>query len=172
MYLRQNIFHELAPNIVYPRDLVFGPQPELFRKHFSEKNSMIWIGTKGNITPLHYDRCHGFLCQLKGSKKLTLFKPKDTNNIYQVSPETGCSHTSRLCVEALFDPPRREQELRKFPKASRVKPRYCFLQEGDCIYIPPGWWHHVEHITNSISVTLAWDIDLGIDKVIPPNMFA
>ncbi len=24
----------------------------------------VWIGTEGNVTPLHYDRCHGLLAQV------------------------------------------------------------------------------------------------------------
>jgi len=130
----------------------------------------MWIGTKGNVTPIHYDRCHGILCQLKGSKVVTLIRPKDTRCIYQKSPETGRAHTTYLNLEKFFDPVTCKQELEKYPKVARAKPYQLTLNQGECLYIPPGWWHHVVHVDNSISVTLAWDIDFVIDKTVPVNM--
>jgi hypothetical protein len=34
-------------------------------------NCGVWFGTAGNVTPTHYDLCHGFLVQLVGSKRFT-----------------------------------------------------------------------------------------------------
>lgn len=169
-YLRPIMFEELAPNIVYPTKMVFGDNPGQYSKFWSKSLSMIWIGTKGNITPLHYDRCHGILCQLHGSKRVTFFRPKDTRSLYQRTAESGFSHTSRLCVEKLMNPDTVEEELRKFPNAARAKPYTCMLKQGDCVYIPPGYWHTVEHLENSVSITLAWDMD-KMDPI-PPNMWA
>ncbi len=33
-------------------------------KHFVAKNCGVWISSAGCVTPLHYDLCHGFLCQV------------------------------------------------------------------------------------------------------------
>jgi hypothetical protein len=35
------------------------------------ENCGLWFGTPGNVTPTHYDLCHGFLVQLMGSKRFT-----------------------------------------------------------------------------------------------------
>jgi hypothetical protein len=32
--------------------------------HFALKNCGVWISSAGCVTPLHYDLCHGFLCQI------------------------------------------------------------------------------------------------------------
>lgn len=40
------------------------------------------VGSAGCITPLHFDAWHGILCQVRGRKRVTLFSPEDTNNIY------------------------------------------------------------------------------------------
>jgi len=164
LYFRDIIIEELMDHVHYP-DVLFGYQTHTFNK----KNTMLWIGSKGNITPLHYDRCHGILCQLKGTKTLTLFRPKDTRYLYQKSAETGRSHTTHLIVERLIDEKTSQSELQKFQKVKRAKPYTFILNEGECIYIPPGWWHHVVHNDNSISVTLAWDLQLSVDTV-PINM--
>jgi len=157
-YLSGLLLEELATHVTYPTQTIFGKQPEKFTK----KNTMIWIGTKGNITPLHFDRCHGILCQLKGSKDITIFRPKDTRNLYPKSPDTGRSHTTHLNVEKFFNTESCHQELLKYPKVSRAKPYKVTLNQGECIYIPPGWWHHVVHNDNSISLTLSWDIDFSL----------
>lgn len=177
----------LQPLLHFPTPLVFGP-PETrhrFKRQFSAHLAMLWIGHGGNITPLHYDRCHGFLCQLKvlllpsspphphppahpssastpstassqGTKRLWLFRPKDTRLLYQREPQTQKAHTSTLRVEALMGEdkefaspppllqahltPLREQarELALCPKAAGAKPYLCDLNPGEALYIPPG----------------------------------
>jgi hypothetical protein len=34
-------------------------------------NCGVWIGSASNITPFHYDLCHGFLVQVLGTKTFT-----------------------------------------------------------------------------------------------------
>ena len=36
----------------------------LEEQHFVAKNCGVWISSTGCVTPLHYDLCHGFLCQI------------------------------------------------------------------------------------------------------------
>uniref|UniRef100_A0A6B2LF89 JmjC domain-containing protein n=1 Tax=Arcella intermedia TaxID=1963864 RepID=A0A6B2LF89_9EUKA len=167
-YLRGLILEELLGLVEYPVSAIFGEGTDKFNR----KNTMIWIGTKGNITPLHYDRCHGILCQLKGSKRLTFFRPKDTRCLYQRPTHSPGSHTTFLTLEKFFDDSEevRKAELLKFPKVARAKPYSVLLKEGECLYIPPGWWHQVEHLENSISITLAWDLDFSIGESVPLNM--
>ena len=37
----------------------------------------IWIGDNGLCTPLHYDKGHGLLTQIRGTKRVTIFPPSD-----------------------------------------------------------------------------------------------
>ena len=50
---------------------------------FKDENSGVWLGTAGNVTPLHYDLCHGFLVQVIGVKVVTYFEPDDYRCLYQ-----------------------------------------------------------------------------------------
>lgn len=47
-----------------------------------DANCGVWLGSAGNITPLHYDLCHGFLVQVIGTKTVTYFEPDDFRRLY------------------------------------------------------------------------------------------
>lgn len=44
----------------------------------------IWISSEYNDTGLHYDDDDGILCVLKGKKKVILYPPSDTHNLYPI----------------------------------------------------------------------------------------
>ena len=51
------------------------------------------------------------------------------------------------------------QKLRsKFPKLESITPYEIELHAGDVLYIPPFFWHHVESLTNCISVLIPFDM--------------
>jgi hypothetical protein len=126
----------------------------------------VWIGTAGNITPLHYDRCHGILSQLHGTKKITLISPKRTQDVYPHDTHSSRAHCSRVDMTRWDegDP----DQLQKFPRFDRVKRVECILEKGDILYTPPGWWHHVHSLTASISITVPFDMNK--EDPIPSNM--
>lgn len=133
----------------------------LFEKDiFEPHRAMVWAGSGGCVTPLHYDRCHGFLCQLEGVKTVTLFRPRDTAKLSPRAPQTQRAHTSTLSLA----------------QAKERAPHYeAVMRAGDCLYIPPGWWHHVAtHAEqSSLSVTLAADLQpatSAADAVLAPHM--
>ena len=43
--------------------------------------------------------------------------------------------------------------LVEFPMYSSAKPIEAIAEAGDAIYAPPLWWHQVENLEDSISVT-------------------
>jgi hypothetical protein len=57
----------------------------------------VWMGSGGNITPFHYDLCHGFLVQILGEKTFTLVAPEDFRCMYQ---RGGRPELSRVDLEA------------------------------------------------------------------------
>ena len=40
---------------------------------FKLSNCGVWLGSAGNVTPLHYDLCHGFLIGVLGTKVVTYY---------------------------------------------------------------------------------------------------
>ena len=131
-------------------------------KVFKQKTMQLWVGTRGNITQLHYDRNHGLLAQIMGRKQLLLFSHEDTGSLYPFPSHTSKAHVSKVNLRQLAD------SIDRFPKFSRAQVYHCVIDRGDLLYIPPFWWHDVTSLDNCVSVTLPWDI--SANEEIPPCM--
>ncbi|XP_053603063.1 bifunctional peptidase and arginyl-hydroxylase JMJD5 [Plodia interpunctella] len=109
---------------------------------------MAWFGPKGTISALHHDPKKNLLTQVVGTKQLFLFSPNDSEFLYPHSHEL-------LNNTAQVDP--RMPDLEKFPKYKNAKAYHCVLKPGQMLYIPPKWWHFVESLSISFSVSFWWN---------------
>jgi len=132
-------FPELLPDIIYPPYLGARPQ-----------DSRIWIGQPGNVTWLHYDAMHNFLCQVRGRKRLVLFPPSDLRNLYPQHFLSPSPHHSQVDIEAA--------DYEKFPRARRAVPVEVTLEQGEMLFLPAGWWHQVYSLEAAISVNFWWEV--------------
>ena len=137
---------------------------EAHSRIFNSQTMQLWIGTRGNVTPLHYDRNHGLLTQISGCKELVLFSHEDTQFLYPHSSFSDRAHTSRINLRQLGD----SSYAELFSKLEEAQPYSCVLQPGELLYTPPFWWHDVTSLDNCVSITLPWDIE-GYEEV-PPCM--
>ncbi|CAF4897912.1 unnamed protein product [Pieris macdunnoughi] len=110
-------------------------------------NIMAWYGPKGTVSPLHHDPTKNLLAQVVGEKRIYLFSPKDSENLYPYDSEL-LDNTARV------DP--RSPDLNKYPKYQDAKAYYCVLKPGQMLFIPPKWWHFVESLSISFSVSFWW----------------
>ena len=126
-------------------------------KVFVDKNCGVWISSRGCVTPLHYDLCHGFLTQIYGRKRFILASPDDTLYMYRnQSPFTKNQTSSEVDLIKWF---LEDIEQRKrFPKIAEVTWYVADLYPGDTLYTPPGWWHCVVSIDTSISLLTPFDM--------------
>ncbi|MCJ1381377.1 hypothetical protein MMC17_004487 [Xylographa soralifera] len=126
--------------------------------HLEEPLLNAWFGPAGTISPLHTDPYHNILCQVVGQKYIRLYSPSQTKNLYPRGVEDGIdmSNTSQVPVELvemqLEDDP--EGEFCLFGDAPYVE---TIIREGECLYIPVGWWHYVRSLTVSFSVSFWWN---------------
>ena len=172
LYARVEIPRPLIDDVRLPFEL-FAPEPSqrLERDFFSPWNSRLWIGTAGNITPCHFDRAHGVLCQIRGVKRVYMFSPEDSPNLYPHSGDRSDAHAARVDVNAVFsgDLGLLEAQLARFPRLARAQPHVCDLLAGEILYIPPGWWHCVVSIESSISLTFPFGISAR--EHTPPSLW-
>ncbi|XP_052889153.1 bifunctional peptidase and arginyl-hydroxylase JMJD5 [Anopheles moucheti] len=103
-----------------------------------------WLGPKGTVSPLHTDPCHNLLCQVFGAKIIILARPEDTEKLYP-HDHFILSNTSQ--VDA------RQVDYERFPLAREVSFHRLTLHRGEVLYIPPKWWHYVESLSPSFSVS-------------------
>ncbi|XP_071802944.1 hypoxia-inducible factor 1-alpha inhibitor-like [Asterias amurensis] len=132
---------------------------------FNQPTMQLWVGTKGNVTPLHYDRNHGLLAQIVGRKELILFSHEDTPNLYPHVSYSERAHTSRVDLRKVY-----AEEDKRFPRLKNAQPYTCTLQPGELLYMPPFWWHDVTSLDDCVSVTLPWDMDSS--ETVPGCMLA
>lgn len=97
-----------------------------------------WIGPAGTLTPTHHDQSTGWLVQLHGQKRVRMASP--------LEPALA-SHTDGLYN--LVDP--RQPQAGEL---AEVRWHTIELGPGDALLINVGWWHHVEALTPSISVSM------------------
>jgi Cupin-like domain len=108
----------------------------------------LWISSPGCVTPLHYDLPNGFLCQVRGSKKVWLFAPSQTEALYpRGSQFPGLDNFERQSQVDILHPDREA-----FPRFGGAAALECTLRQGDTLFIPSNWWHEVETLEPSISV--------------------
>ncbi|XP_014254070.1 lysine-specific demethylase 8-like [Cimex lectularius] len=107
-----------------------------------------WFGPAGTVTPLHYDPKHNLFCQVVGSKRVLLYSPEDSENLYP-HDATMLNNTAQV------DPYSPNYDL--FPKYRQAKAYECHLRPGEMLYIPPKWWHHIRSLDISFSVSFWWE---------------
>lgn len=107
-----------------------------------------WLGPRHTISPMHNDPKHNLLCQVFGCKRIILASSADTEYLYPHESEF-LNNTSQIdAAKPDFD---------RFPLLKNVRFYKLLLQPGDCLYLPPKWWHDVRSETDSFSVSFWWE---------------
>jgi hypothetical protein len=140
---------------------VFRSAVEQLGLRFPASNFNLWVGPGGHVECLHYDASDGTLMQLHGEKKLLLFPPSQTYNLYPFPVYAHFRHGLKLrswFSQVYPDAP----DFKAFPKLREaLQHRYeVILRRGELLYIPVGWWHEVTALGNemSCSVNQFWHV--------------
>ncbi len=104
---------------------------------------LLWIGPAGTFTPLHHDLTNNLLVQVTGTKRVIMAAPNETANLY------NDAHVFSR-VRDVTDP---ALDLTRFPLIGDVTFHEIVLEAGECLFIPIGWWHQVEALDFSVSLT-------------------
>ncbi|WGO99110.1 cupin-like domain-containing protein [Saccharophagus degradans] len=102
--------------------------------------TFFWFGPKGTFTPIHHDLTNNMLVQIMGRKKVTLIPAWQVPWLY--NDKGVFSATDFPSVDA-----------NRYPLMKNISPVEVFIGPGDALFIPVGWWHCVESLDVSISIS-------------------
>ena len=126
--------------------------PALVRRKMTLE-PIFWFGPAGAFTPLHRDPNDNLLAQITGRKRLVLFSPEDTANLYSPWHE-NC--TPRRCLGGYSPVDVDHPDLTRFPRYRQARGMEAILHPGEILFIPIYWWHHVTSLDVSIAVSYWW----------------
>jgi hypothetical protein len=173
-YLAQhNLFAQvpsLREDIAVPDYCYTSPPPPHKSSPLAEKHSKLpplddpllnaWFGPAGTISPLHTDPYHNILAQVVGRKYIRLYAPRESDKLYARGIEDGgidMENTSAVDIGLLEgwdgSPEERNLAHEQFPLVREANYVDCILEEGECLYIPVGWWHYVRSLSISFSIS-------------------
>lgn len=132
---------KLLEDYISPKDLMGG---------FLDKFPNMFFGGKGSETFLHFDidLAHIFHTHFNGRKHILLFENKWKKRLYKIP----------FATYSLEDYDIANPDFEKFPALNGVEGIECFLEHGDTLFMPTGWWHYMKYLDGSFSISQrAWD---------------
>lgn len=128
------LWQDLHPD---PRYLVVDPE-----------RTFLWFGPQGTVTHYHYDTVSVLFFQIMGTKRWSLVPPDQGERMYRTTGVySAVDVTTRSPDQPLFD--------------GVVRADFD-LHPGQALLVPAGWWHAVQGLEESISVSFtsfAWPND-------------
>ena len=137
-----NIF-KYAPQLV--KDFSF---PTEYTNLFLKKYPMLFVGGAGSIAHMHYDidLSHIFHTQFAGKKRVLLM-PNDQSSLLYKMPFTVESAASFVDWHLGVDE-------EKFPALAKAKGFETILEHGETLFMPSGYWHHMQYIDSGFAMSL------------------
>lgn len=119
----------------------FQPLPAIMSPDSRPDSFLMWFGPAGTVTPLHHDPNGVFFCQVYGRKRYWMVRPDELSLL--------------MSEDGYYSPVNAaDPDLRRFPDFEGARVHTFDVGPGDAVFLPMGWWHQVESLDVSISVTL------------------
>jgi Cupin-like domain len=137
-----NIFQhapQIAADFNWPEELMGG---------FVKKFPMLFVGGAGSVTHMHFDidMSHILHTQFIGRKRVLLFPFEEQYKLYR-KPWEVLSLADYTNYASQFD-------YHSFPAVKLARGYELVLEHGDTLFMPAGFWHHMEYIDSGFAMSL------------------
>jgi hypothetical protein len=122
--------------------------PDGMMNGFIKKYPMLFVGGQGSITHMHFDidMSHIMHTQFAGKKRVLLFPHEEQYKLYR-KPWEVLSLANYANYREAFD-------YDSYPAAKLADGYEVILEHGDTLFMPAGYWHHMEYIEAGFAMSL------------------
>ncbi len=126
--------------------------PDEYMKGFIRRFPMLFIGGEGSVTHMHFDidMSHILHTQFAGRKRVLLF-PYDQHKFIYRKPWEVLSFVN---FEKYYDPAQSRLDMERFPLLEKAEGYDLVLEHGDTLFMPAGYWHHMEYLESGFAMSL------------------
>lgn len=119
--------------------------PDLGFKYFKRIPTLFFGGSEARVL-MHYDVDLGDLLhfQFEGNKRVLLFPPSASPFLYKVP----------LSVHTVYNLNFEDPDYHLFPALKYAEGYEIFMEPGDALFMPSGYWHFNRYLDAGFSVTL------------------
>ena len=141
-----NIFQhapQLVADFTWPEDLMKG---------YVKRFPMLFTGGSGSITHMHFDidLSHILHTQFMGRKRVLLFPFEEQHKLYRKPFEV----LSFANFANYAEPGKSQLDTTQFPAVQMAQGYEIILEHGDTLFMPAGYWHHMEYIDSGFAMSL------------------
>lgn len=148
-----NIFDhapELTNDFAWPDELIKG---------FVKRFPMLFVGGQTSITHMHFDidLSHILHTQFIGKKRVLLFPYEEQHKLYRKPFEV-----LSLADFSNYYHNNGTPDYKQFPALKLANGYEVILEHGDTLFMPAGYWHHMEYLESGLAMSLrAMQASLG-----------
>ena len=160
LYLAQASFTSLPDAL--KTDL---PTPEIVTKSGTGDvyDTNIWMGIPPTYTPLHRDPNPNLFVQLAGNKIVRILPPGMGENVFKkVQNALGRSESAAFRGDGMMKGEEKRLLEDQIWSDRLIAEEACeagyevYLEGGDGLFIPTGWWHSVKGVGDGITASVNW----------------
>lgn len=125
--------------------------PDHLMKGFVKRFPMLFVGGASSITHMHFDidMSHILHTQFAGRKRVLLFPHEEQYKLYRKPYEVLSLADFSHYYEHNGTP-----DYSKFPALKLAKGYEITLNHGDTLFMPAGYWHHMEYLDSGFAMSL------------------
>lgn len=130
--------------------------PDNYVKGFLKSLPTMFAGGEGSITHMHFDidLPNIFHTQFIGRKRVLLFPNEEKNKLYRKPFEV----LSLADFSNYYNNGLSKIDIKKFPALEFANGYDIILEHGDTLFMPSGYWHHMEYLESGFAMSLrAWN---------------